>query len=34
VKGQFDTVEEEHLAVDTSAEIEKQVELVLAYLRG
>lgn len=34
VKEQFEPVSEEHLAVDTSNEIEKQVELVLAYLRG
>lgn len=32
VKTQFDPIEEEHLAVDTSVELEKQVELVLAYL--
>lgn len=33
VKDQFEPIEEEHLAVDTSEELEKQVELVLKYIR-
>jgi len=34
VKTQFEPIEIEHLAVDTSMELEKQVELVAAYLKG
>ena len=32
VKMQFEPIEGEHLAVDTSMELERQIELVLAYL--
>lgn len=34
VKEQFEPIEGEHLAVDTSLPVEKQVELVLKYLGG
>ncbi len=34
VKTQFEPIEEEHLAVDTSVELEKQIELVMNYIKG
>ncbi len=33
VKTQFEPIEEEHLAVDTSVELEKQIELVMNYIK-